>query len=357
MVVVLNDQLHHLGNGIVPSAGHMIGNVGDFRPNHQTGFIAQVIEILIMLVVRQTDGGEAAFQDQINIFFVMLRQQRIAQSPPVLMAGNTPQGITFSVEDKTLFGVNFKGTAAKAGGDSIQNFPIFQQLCGHGVQIGILSAVPEAGVLNPEIGFQTTFKGADDLTVFVFQAVADTLAFLPILHPGLHSHFGIAALHNRCDLDARGAVIIQLKMAFGHTDQIYVPVQAAIEGKVCHLRINAVIGRIVHQNGQHVFITQILSQIHSPGGETAVMMGKVFAVQIYIGRGCGAANLQIILAGFRQVCLCDGFCVAAGTAEIVVSAVLAVSCIPGMRQSNGIPAGGQRGGDFRTILPEEPAVI
>ena len=93
VVVVLNDQLLHLGDGVLAAAGHMLGDVGDLRPDDQTLFVTQIVEILIVLVVSQTDGGCTDLHDEVDVLLMMLGEQGVTHAPSVLMAGHTAQGV------------------------------------------------------------------------------------------------------------------------------------------------------------------------------------------------------------------------------------------------------------------------
>ena len=92
----------------------MLGNVGDFSPDYKTVFVAEVIEILVMLIVRKTDGGCTYLHDEADVLSMMLGKKCVAEADSVLMTGNTSQGVFLAVEDKASFGVNLEGTAAEA---------------------------------------------------------------------------------------------------------------------------------------------------------------------------------------------------------------------------------------------------
>ena len=148
MIVILCDQLFHLGNSIFPSCVHMIRDIRNLCPDYKTFLIAQIIEILIMLIMCQTDGCSTHLTDQFDIFFVMFREQCISQTPAVLMAGYTTQRIAFSIQNEAFIRINFKSTAAKTCAYSIQNFfALFQRnFCS--IQIGIFSSIPQMNLWN-----------------------------------------------------------------------------------------------------------------------------------------------------------------------------------------------------------------
>ena len=97
MIVVLHDQFLHLGNGVLASFRHVGGDVRNLCPYDHSPLVTEIVEILVMLVVSQTDGGRSEFADQIHILFVMLRKQGVSDSPSVLMAGYAAQWIFLAI--------------------------------------------------------------------------------------------------------------------------------------------------------------------------------------------------------------------------------------------------------------------
>ena len=116
----------------------MLGDVGYLRPHQNAVFVAQVIEFLGMLIVGQTDGVGADFPDECHILPMLLDAQCIAQSLPVLVTADTPQGIYPAIEEEALVRIKLDGAAAELGGNLIA---AVQHGLG-GVEIGIRNAVP-----------------------------------------------------------------------------------------------------------------------------------------------------------------------------------------------------------------------
>ena len=115
MVIVLDYKLGHLADGVLPSGGHMLRDIGYLCPDNKTALIAKVIEILVVLIMGKADGGAAHFADKIHILFVVLGEKRITDAPAVLMTAYAAERILFSVENKALVGVDFEAAAAEAG--------------------------------------------------------------------------------------------------------------------------------------------------------------------------------------------------------------------------------------------------
>ena len=75
--------------------------------------ITQVIKILVVLVVGQTDGVGAHLPNNGYVLLVHRRSQGVARARPVLVPGYAPQGIGPAVEEEAFLGVNAEGAAAE----------------------------------------------------------------------------------------------------------------------------------------------------------------------------------------------------------------------------------------------------
>ena len=64
VVVILEDQLFHLGQGVGTAVFHVHGDVGDLCPDDKALFVAQVIEMLCVLIVGQPDGVGPDLQNE-----------------------------------------------------------------------------------------------------------------------------------------------------------------------------------------------------------------------------------------------------------------------------------------------------
>ena len=88
VVVVLDDQLFHLADGVLAAVGHVLTDVGDLGPNNHADLVAQIIEVLVVLIMSQADGVGTDLFDQGHVFVVHLAGDGVAQALAVLMAGN-----------------------------------------------------------------------------------------------------------------------------------------------------------------------------------------------------------------------------------------------------------------------------
>ena len=206
MIVVLGDQFLHLGDGILPAVRHMLGDIGDLRPHDHPAFIAEIIEILVMLVMRQTDGVGPHLADQVHILEVLFLRDGIAETFPVLMAGDTSERIAPAVEIKTCFGMIVKVSHAEAGGHFIPAC----KACHSSIEIRILQAVPEADVVNCN-GNSIPVTGSN---LFPFGIQNPDMNGIFAVRKGFHLYFRLfVSFHRLCrNLDTRSAVIVQIKM-------------------------------------------------------------------------------------------------------------------------------------------------
>ena len=78
MIVVLLNQFLHLADGVRAAVGHVLADVGDFRPDNQAVAVAEVVEILVVLVVRQPQRRRADFADERHILVVHLARDCVA---------------------------------------------------------------------------------------------------------------------------------------------------------------------------------------------------------------------------------------------------------------------------------------
>ena len=355
MVIALHDELLHLQSGILVGVRHMAGDIRDLRPDDHAALVAQVIEVLVVLIVRQPDRVRADLANQVHVLPVMLRQQRVADLPAVLMAGDAAQRILAPVEDEASLRVDGEAAAAKARRHPVQLVSMAQNRRLGGIQIRILHAIPQ--VRAGEEKLTLVFLLRHEHAVRIQDAVANLIALLQIDRKALNGDLGIRAVHHRRDMQAGAAVGLQIKVRIRHGDDVHIAVQTAVEGEVCRLRIDILVGCIVHEDHQRVFLAQRGRDFHPPGRVAAVMMRQAFAVHVHIGGGIGAVDLQIELIPCGQLALPELPGVAAGAAEIIVAAVLPVLAVPGMRQMNRLARSRQDSRRLGHPLDKHPVLI
>ena len=145
-------------------------------------------------------------------------------------------------------------------------------------------------------------------------------------------------INNGRHLDAGCAVPEQFKMLFRHRDQPDFPVQTAVEGEVCLLRIHAIIVLVTNGDLQQVLVPQLSGQLRPESGISSLVVAKLFTVQIHFTGVGSAVQLQehSISGGFLRGQLPR---IPAGAAVIIIASILAVDGIPGVWQGNGFQGG------------------
>ena len=332
MVVVLVDELFHLADGIFPAIGQMLGDVGDLCPDHHAVLVAQVVEILVVLVVRQPDGVCTQLPDQRHVLIVHLPGDGVAQTLAVLMAGHTVKGIGPAVEEKALLCIHREAAQAHLGGHFIHRLAVLQQADDTGVQVWVLHAVPQVGSIQMEesIFALALCSGAALGIQQLHRHGAATF------HQRFHPDVGAALFQGGGDLHAGIAKVSQRNVVFVHHQQAHIPVDAAVEGEVCFLGVNAVVDAVVHPHRELVLCLQQLRDLCPEGGVAAVMGAELLTVQQHGGAGVDTLELQphLLLCRVVHRC-CKAGAVGAAAPPVIVAAVLTVPGVPCMGQLYG----------------------
>ena len=332
VVVVLDDQLLHLADRVFTAIGHVLGNVGDLSPDDHAGLIAEVVEVLVVLVVRQTDRVRAQLLDELHILVVHLARDGIAQTLAVLMAGDAVQRIRAAIEEEAPLGVNREAAHAEALAYLVLYLAVQHQTHRAGVEIRVADAVPQVRVLQRDRRVQA-LAGQHLGTGGVVNRELDLAV---ALHPGLDLDVSVCAVDSGRDLHARAAEVIQRDVVPVDDQQADVAVDAAVEGEVSLLGVDAVIFAVVRLHDQLIAVGQQRRDIRAEGGVAAVVAGDLHPVQRDLGAGIHALKLQpdllgiLVKSGRRKPRLVD-----AGAAPVVVAAVLAVDVVPCVRQVHG----------------------
>ena len=98
-------------------------------------------------------------------------------------------------------------------------------------------------------------------------------------HQRFHLDVGAVLLQGRGDLHAGIAKVSQCDVVFVHHQQAHIPVDAAVEGEVCFLGVNAVIDAVVHPHRELVLCLKQLRDLCPEGGVAAVMGAELLTVQ------------------------------------------------------------------------------
>ena len=210
VVVVLDDEFFHLGQGVGPAIMHVHRDVGNLGPDDQALLVTQVIEGLGVLVVGQPDGVGAHFQNQGQVLLHHLFGDGNARPLAVLMAGNAPQRVGAAIKEEAFLRVDLKFAAAEPCG---LRFAVIEA-GSDGVQIRVVQTVPQTGIFQREnsLGGTVLHRSAHFLTV---QGKAHPVG---IHHKGLHRHLAAAGFQvgdHRSHLHRHRPVFLHSKVGGG----------------------------------------------------------------------------------------------------------------------------------------------
>ena len=137
MIVVLVNEFFHLQNTVLVGVGRVThaADKRNFSPNNKSHFIAEIVEILTVLVMGKTNGVGAHFFYKACVHFVVCQSQGIAKSKKILMTGNTTQWCQYSIEIEPFFRVYVELSETMTDSYLIKNFIVAVQLCFYAVEI------------------------------------------------------------------------------------------------------------------------------------------------------------------------------------------------------------------------------
>ena len=188
------------------------------------------------------------------------------------------------------------------------------------------------GRLEVELGV-CTLGGGDNVSGRIQQLNGEVAL---ALDQGLDPDVGLAVLEGRGDLHAGVAEVAQRDVVFRDHHQADVAVDAAVEGEVGLLGVDAVVDAVVHLDGKTVILFQQLRDVDTEGGVAAVVGADGPAVQQDLGAGVDALELEPDLLRSRvERRSGEGSAVGAGAAPVVVAAVLTVLRVPCVGQRDG----------------------
>ena len=355
VVVVLRDELGHLADGVVVRflGLHEHADERDLRPQHHAGAVAQRVEVLVVLVVRQTDGVRAHLTDQREVLLVVGAADGPALVEAVLMAGHAVQRVAAAVENEALVGVDGERAEAELGVDTVDRLAAAHDGQARGVDGGVRRAVPQLGVFHarPEhgvlCGIRRTARGLG--AVFAEQHALDDIARLRVHRERVDAHAAVPGV--RRDEHAGRAGFHEVEVRLIHFDERHVAVQAAEEREVRLLGID-VGGDVVHLDA-HLAAAGVhrVRHVHAERGEAALVAAELLAVGVHGGDVVRALELQIAAGARFGLGQCDA--VRARAAVVVGAAVLTVEIVPGVGKRDALPVSAlgvfreQGGGDGR----------
>ena len=342
VVVVLDDEFPHLRDGVPATVRHVLGDVGNLGPDHHAGLVAQVIEDLAVLVVREADGVGTDLLDELHVLAVHLGREGIADALAVLVARDAAQRVAAPVQEEAPVGVDVEAANAKAAAHGIRGHAGNLKREGRGVEVGILDAIPAMDVFDDErdVGHAVghgSARGGHLGSPGVGETDAHDGALRGrALDPTLDANLGRGG--GVVDLGRHGkagaAKVVEGEVGAARHEELDVAVDATVEGEVGLLRVDAVVLRVVHAHNELVGLAhgpERVGDVDTEGGVAAVVVREGSAVELHVCRGVDAIELKVD----NLICLVrrrgERAGIGAGAAPVVIAAVLAVDGVPSVR--------------------------
>ena len=359
VVVVLSNKLLHLRNGVLTTCGHVLRNIRNFSPDYKTCSVAEVIEVLAVLIVSKSDCGRAHFHNELDILSVVLGKKSVTNAESILVTGYTAKGILSAVKDETAVRIDCEGTATESCSNLIYRLAVSHKSYACGIEVRILSTVPKVNVLDLELLNLLTggnFNCSKSLAFLGVESVNECCAFFNVLGEYLNLNESIVATNDRSYLDTGSSVVIEIEVLLANNDELNVSVKTTVECEVCHLGINSGVSCVINCDGKNVFIVNMTGEVYSPCGVTAVVMTEVLTVKINVCGRVSAVNLEVVFCTCGELALEEALGVVASASVVIVAAVLSVSSIPTVGKVY-LLANGKLCKVCRNVLCEDPIWI
>ena len=135
-----------------------------------------------------------------------------------------------------------------------------------GVEIGILAAVPKVNAVYIKCLLCRSSRAACNLVAFgIGDGVADRLSLGKILYKYFYLNLRVSAVDSGSDDQACAAEIIKVEMRLAYANKIYVTVKTAVEGEVCHLGVNLLVGSVVNYDRDLGLVADLVGDVDAPG--------------------------------------------------------------------------------------------
>src|SRR6516225_9167156 len=180
MIVVLTDELPQLILSRVQVAVEVHGiDVWNLRPNDEPKPVGQIVNVLVMLIMGQSDGGCADLRDEAEIAVVITPRRSPTVIEQVLMAVDAMEVEIISVQEKALFCIDSERSETEWLNDHVARLAAGRDNRVCRVDVRIVAALPQMRIgdvgldteRNGRLGFgvddgienrQDTLIGADD---------------------------------------------------------------------------------------------------------------------------------------------------------------------------------------------------
>ena len=122
----------------------------DFCPKDESVLVTHVIHRFGVRIVCQADGCRAYFLDEVQVCLVVFGCECAAFAGDVLVAAESVEVIGFSVQEETFLRVGLEVAEACLFHHLVELFAVLVKVDLHGVEVGIVYAVPQGGVFDGE---------------------------------------------------------------------------------------------------------------------------------------------------------------------------------------------------------------
>ena len=256
----------------------------NFRPDHESHFVTQIIHALRMRIVAQPDRIGPDFPDNGHILLPVLRRGRGKNAGGILMLGNPVQLQVCAVQEKSLLRIQSDRSEADPQAYFVQQLPVPVQRCPGCVKGRILQTVPAPGRgnLHAKNLPRRAFRLRCCLSVRIGQGTADLESLR------LASDMGLRGDRTCSFLPDRGTENHPLRTKIGRVKpgvlrhpHFRLPVDPAEQGEIPAQRGYSLPFFVVHPNVQPVLsLGKGFRQLDGEAGISALMPADAFPVQI-----------------------------------------------------------------------------
>ena len=228
MVIVLDDKFFHLADTVLMCFRIFIHHTDkrNLCPDHKSKFVTCVIEILVMLIMCQTDRICSQLFDQLRIMIMLFFAQRVSFIKHILMTAHSAQRRLFSVDDKSFFRIAGEASHTYARVHLVECLVSSLKTCGHGIQIRIVD-LPFLCIRHEQFDLRVICRTASACH-FLPLCIADRVEHGKVLIAPFCIRYDVkhcAAAVTRCrrHLNSRTSVIFQIEMRVRHADDVHAP--------------------------------------------------------------------------------------------------------------------------------------
>ena len=289
MVVLLENKLPHLLDGVLIAVFEMLGDVGNLRPHDHAFLVAEIVEEIVMLIMGEADGVGTDFLDHRHILNVILPGDGVSFSEPILMSGDAAKRIGTAVEEKALLAVKGEGPEAETAGNLVQDGAVLiDDPRDGGIEIGVFPSIPKVNAVDHPLFVIPKRENAVSLSIPNVD-----FDLLRACREGTDSDLSLALLEKGIDLDRLASEVVEVEMVLRNLNQIDIAVDAAIEGEVRLLRVDPVVFHVVEKEFEVVFLLMGRSEIEPEGRIAAIMASDLLFVEEDTTGGIDAFEFNI----------------------------------------------------------------